>query len=147
MMNHIKWLVDQVMDYEPMMEGLTVRDHPELSPREAIALRVKWGIDKGFVWFECDRFGDPQKAICMRPVNEDILFRISHDYADSLWDYDQYGKIVFIDFRVGTGSIPFAWDLCGWSGRKEVAYFHNRKLKRVDLGKVPRVKELLCGNQ
>ena len=144
-MNHIAWLVEKILEYDPSLWTLSVEDEPDVTIDQWLAIRIKWGIDKGFVWFEFDRHNVPQKAICLRPVNEDILVKIKADYARSVWDFDPDGNIVFIDFRYGEGSIPIAWDLCKASGRKEVAYFHHQILKRVRLADVPRVKELLHG--
>lgn len=144
-MNHIAWLVEKILEFDPGLWTLSVEDHPELTIDQWLAIRIKWGIDQGFVWFEFDRHNEPQKAICLRPVNEEILTKIQNDYAASVWDYDPNGRIAFIDFRYGDGSIPIAWDLCKISGREDVAYFHHQQIKRVKLKNVPRVKELLCG--
>lgn len=143
--NYIAWLVEKILDFDPSLWTLSVEDHPELTIDQWLALRIKWGIDKGFVWFEFDRNNVPQKAVCLRPVNEEILGKIGTNYAGSVWDFDPNGTIVFIDFRCGEGSIPIAWDLCKASGRQEVAYFHHQEIKRVKLKNVPRVKELLHG--
>ena len=144
-MNHIAWLVEKILEYDPSLWTLSVENEPSLTIDQWMAIRIKWGIDRGFVWFEFDRTGVPQKAICLRPVNEEILEMIQSDYSGSVWDFAPAGRIVFIDFRYGDGSIPLAWDLCKASGRKEVAYFHHQKLKRVRLADVPKVKELLHG--
>jgi hypothetical protein len=144
-MNHIAWLVEKILDFDPSLWTLSVEDHPDLTIDQWLAIRIKWGIDRGFVWFEFDRHNEPKKAICMRPVNEEILERIQADFSRSVWDFDPAGKIVFIDFRCGDGSIPLAWDLCKMSGRNEVAYYHHQKIKRVKLSNVPRVAELLHG--
>jgi hypothetical protein len=144
-MNHIAWLVENILEFDPSLWTLSVENEPDLTIDQWLAIRIKWGIDHGFVWFEFDRHNEPQKAICLRPVNEEILGRIRTDYVRSVWDYDPNGHIVFIDFRYGEGSIPITWDLCKASGRSQVAYFHHQELKRVLLKNVPRVKEFLHG--
>jgi hypothetical protein len=143
-MNPIAWLVEQILEFDPTLYEVQV-DHPDMSIAQWLALRIKWGIDKGFVFFETDEYDIPVKALCMRPVNERILEAIENDYVGNIWEYDPAGKIVFIDFRFGRGSIPFTWDLCRRSGRSEVAYHHHQQVKRVSLDKVPRVEELLHG--
>lgn len=144
-MNHIDWLVEKILEFDSSLWTLSVEDRPDMTIDEWMALRIRWGVDKGFVWFEFDRFNQPQKAVCMRPVNEEILGRIADNYVGSIWDYDASGPIVFIDFRYGEGSIPLTWDICKASCRQEVAYYHHQKLKRVKLENVPRVPELLGG--
>jgi hypothetical protein len=144
-MNHIAWLVEKILEFNPSLWTLSVKNEPDITIDQWLAIRIKWGIDLGFVWFEFDRNNIPQKAICFRPVNEKLLERIDEDYGRSIWDYDPNGRIVFIDFRYGEGSIPFVWDLCRSSGRKEVAYHHHLKMRRVRLQDVPRVKEFLHG--
>jgi len=144
-MTHIEWLVGKILEFDPNLWLVSVTDHPDMTIDQWLELRLKWGVEKGFVWFEFDRHNVPQKAVCMRPVSEEILEEISLDYTGSVWDYDSDGQIVFIDFRYGPGSIPFAWDLCRLTGRKEVAYHHHQRIKRVKLDKVPRVAELLKG--
>ena len=144
-MNHIEWLTAKILEFDQSLWTLSVEDHPEMTIDQWISLRLDWGQKMGFVWFEFDRDNQPQKAVCMRPVNEEILERIASDYAGSIWEFDSQGQSVFIDFRVGEGSIPFAWDLCKLTGRKEVAYHHHQKIKRVQLSNVPRVKEFFNG--
>lgn len=144
-MNYIAWLVEKTLEFDPSLWTESVEGHPDLAIDQWLALRIKWGIDKGFVWFEFDRNNQPQKAICLRPVNEAILGRIILDYRKSVWEYDPSGHTVFIDFRYGEGSIPIAWDLCKASGRTQVAYFHHQELKRVLLKNVPRVREFFHG--
>lgn len=133
MTNPIPWLVDRLIEYDPSLLLIKVEGHPDLSPEQWLALRIKWGMDLGFT------LTDGKTAVMFRPVNEAILKSIQTDYYGSIWEYDPFGSITFFDFRYGKGTFPLCHDLNTMTGRKEVAWFYRKRLRRYHADKVPRI--------
>lgn len=139
-MNPIGWLIDRILEFDQTLWFVTVKDHPELSIRQWLAIWIRWAIDKGFVHFQYDEVGKPISAVVERPVNALILDKIQNDYAASVWDFDPDGDITFFDFRYGKGTIPLCWDIAKAGGKREVAWYYRQRLCRHQMEDIPRIK-------
>jgi hypothetical protein len=137
--NPIPWLVDRMLEFDPTLFEIKVKDFPELTPQQWLALRIKWGIDLGFVFFTFDESGEPLTAVCLRPISHDILAAIQYDYGGTIWEYDWAGEILFFDFRFGKGTFPLCWDLARASGKPQIAWYYRQRLRLYRMEDIPRI--------
>lgn len=121
----IEWLIDRLIEEYPFLK----------EKRDFLEARITWGIPKGFIYFWGDEMG-PYGGIIIRPVNDELLIKGLYDYWNSIWDYDEKGDILWVDFAYGPGLYPAMIALCrstecahlGWRHRNRM---HIRAITRM----------------
>jgi len=143
-MNPIPWLVTNLLEQYPLLAKLKVRDHPELSPDKWLALRVKWGLDKGFTRFYGDSRGI-YGALLYRPVNTKLLHDSTLDYWTHIWDFDLDGDICGVDHAYGPGLYPQFIKTCIATQKPLIAWRHRNRNHIKFMTDMPRYLSQLPG--
>jgi hypothetical protein len=137
MTREIDWLIDRLLEEYPFLSQKRVKNHPELTGREWLELRISWGIPKGFVYFWGDIRGT-YGGIMIRPVNDELLVNGSFNYFDTIFDFDPQGEICWVDFAYGPGLYPKMITLCQSTGCAMLGWRHRNRVHLVPFEKIPK---------
>jgi hypothetical protein len=127
LIREIEWLADRLMEEYPHLKNKTVKNHPELTPRDWLKLRIQWGIPKGFVYFWGDRFGT-YGGLMIRPVNDRLIRLGTYDYWGTIWDFEPEGDICWVDYAYGPGLYPKMIAICRSTGLPRFGWRHRNRV-------------------
>ena len=138
MLTHaIEWLIDRLFEeYPDLPRGSTVKDHPELSTRDFLRIRIQWGIPKGFSYWWGDELG-VYGGILIRPVNDELIRLGIFDYWKHFFDYDAAGDICWVDYAYGPGLYPKMIALCKSTSCNAIGWRHRNRMHIRSMERMP----------
>lgn len=132
----IEWLADRLLEEYPDLANKTVKNHPEVTPKEWVKLRISWGIPKGFTYFWNDHMG-MLGAMMIRPATDDLIVAGSFDYWTHIFDFDCAGDILWVDFAYGPGLYHKMIALCRTSDCERIGWRHRNRIHISPMTRMP----------
>jgi hypothetical protein len=141
MHQYLHWFIDRILE-TPGIEDLQIAD-PNMTLREWVTRYSIWAISKGLFHV----FGDvdgPFAGIICRPILLENLHTYELDFYGHLYDFDEGGDVVAVDFAYFPGKYLLLRDFVQTLGTRWIAWFHAKrhKFRLFEVADLPRVNPM-----